>query len=122
VFDQGVYHGQWANGRAVSGTYEFADGLEYAREDWAYCTPEDRRFWSEQQAGDIGAAGELKRTDKTPRAIPAGTYDVGDGYFDAAADKVLAYGGSGDVVRDPTQAEKKWIVEKTRLSSARPAE
>jgi hypothetical protein len=35
----------------IKGTYFFADGLEYAEQDWTYCTDIDRRFYSEKHQG-----------------------------------------------------------------------
>ena len=41
------YEAEWRNGIAIHGKFTFQDGLEYKESDWEYCTPKDRRFYSE---------------------------------------------------------------------------
>lgn len=41
------------------GTYCFADGLEYADENWKYCNGHDRRFASEVREG-LNPAGNFQ--------------------------------------------------------------
>ena len=45
--------------------------------------------------------------------IPAGTYDVGDGYFDASANEVFAY--DGNRLRKPTAEQAEWAKGNCRL-------
>lgn len=47
----GRYDADWENGVAKNGKYTFADGLEYDRGNWDYCTEADRRFYSERTSG-----------------------------------------------------------------------
>jgi hypothetical protein len=64
----GKYEATWNNGVAVEvrvhqiidmlwtkrysqGKYTFKDGLEYAEENWNYCTKGDRRFFHERVEG-----------------------------------------------------------------------
>ena len=104
----------------VKGDFTFKDGLPYEKENWTYCTPQDRRFYTEMQGG-IKPAGEcqLADTDKAPE-IPAGCYDAGDGYYDPKRRAVFQYGTTGDQVRRPAAAEMKWLVAKCRVGTAAP--
>ena len=47
----GQFEATWENGRAVGtgsgGQYTFKDGLQYQEDEWEYCSPLDRRFYSE---------------------------------------------------------------------------
>ena len=86
------------------GRYVFSDGLEYDQTDegarWPYCTKHDRRYWSEYDKGVAPAGREQVAADPS-KALPAGCYDCGDGYFDPKQGKVFAWGsdGSGEALR-----------------------
>ena len=47
----GKYDATWSYGKAIDGKYTFNDGLEYQEENWTYCTPADRRFYTEHLKG-----------------------------------------------------------------------
>ena len=58
----GKFEAEWENGttmggRGAGGKYTFKDGLVHVEEEWEYCTPVDRRFYSETCNG-IKPAGE----------------------------------------------------------------
>ena len=44
----GYVEGIWEHGVLVEKKYYFADGLEYANENWTYCQNDDRRFYQER--------------------------------------------------------------------------
>ena len=101
----------------VQGEYVFSDGLKYvdpAEGDWDYCRADgDRRFYSER-IGGLRPAGDSQITNlHPPHRIPVGTYDTGDGYFNEADGKVYDY--EGEVLRDATHEEEKWIKAKCRM-------
>ena len=53
----GAFTGVWEHGVAVSGSYQFEDGLEYEEVEWDYCSAGDRRFHCER-VSYIPPAGE----------------------------------------------------------------
>eukprot|EP00455_Lapot_gusevi_P049039 TRINITY_DN6879_c0_g1_i5.p1 TRINITY_DN6879_c0_g1~~TRINITY_DN6879_c0_g1_i5.p1 ORF type:complete len:224 (+),score=23.40 TRINITY_DN6879_c0_g1_i5:78-674(+) len=135
-FQQGEFHGQgklsfpgkgsyiarWEKGRAIEGSYYFQDELEYDIESieqdgpdsWPYCTPDDRRFWSEIQNGIVGGAGVQLSNQVPPPTLPASCYDTGDGYYDPLEKHIFTY--SGEYLRTPGPEEVQWIVDKCRIS------
>ena len=54
---RGRYEAEWDHGAVVQGQMFFEDGLEYHKENWIYCSPEDRRFYVEVTKG-LKPAGE----------------------------------------------------------------
>jgi len=89
INNAGEYEGEWEFGKSVQGEYTFADGLKYQEAGWAYCTTEDRRFYSEILRG-LKPAGVSQFSDvHPPPIIPKGTYDCGDGFFDPKTQKNL---------------------------------
>ena len=60
IFANGVYNGVFRDGKEVEGEYVFDDGLVYARENWTYSTPADRRFYTERTADTVKPAGALE--------------------------------------------------------------
>ena len=48
-----------------------------------------------------------------PRNIPEGTYDIGDGFYDATQNLIFKY--NGEFKRDLEIGEEKWIIEKAFL-------
>ena len=100
----------------VAGTYTFADGLQYEEAGWSYCREGDRRFYRERKAG-IPPAGASMLSDKgkAPR-IPAGTFDVGDGYLEPSTAKVHAY-DDGTVVREAKEGEVEWALRTCRVGA-----
>ena len=58
----GIYKAFWKEGKEVSGDYTFADGLQYEKKDWKYCTLDDRRFYTEIQDG-LKPAGQSQLTN-----------------------------------------------------------
>ena len=121
----------------VKGEFSFKDGLLYKQEDWTYCTPQDRRFYTEvvDSGPGIKPAGECQLTnDEKAPEIPAGCYDAGDGYFDPERRAVFAYGSTDKQVRRPTEGDRvgptlrsrharrvKQCVEGVQRSMCRPA-
>lgn len=123
IFDDGFVEGMFEHGRQVDGQCDvhFSDGLVHRTQDWKYCTPADRRFWTEIQSG-IAPAGQTKRTNTGEKPqLPPGTFDVGDGYFDPTTHLVHDY-RTKEEVREPTEDEVKWIESKAPVSSARPGD
>jgi hypothetical protein len=78
----GKYEAVWTRGVASDGHYTFGDGLAYDESEWSYCTPGDRRFYSEHKHG-ISPAGndQLTNVVDSTRILPRGCYDVVDGYL-----------------------------------------
>lgn len=121
---QGSYHAIWEDGKEQGeGRYVFADGLEYDQtegdgQQWPYCTKHDRRYWSEYDKGVAPAGREQVAADPS-KALPAGCYDCGDGYFDPKQGKVFAWGsdGSGEALRVPTAEQIEKIQAKNRLNA-----
>eukprot|EP00039_Didymoeca_costata_P004215 m.71983 g.71983 ORF g.71983 m.71983 type:complete len:182 (+) comp12294_c0_seq1:85-630(+) len=114
----GKYEAEWRNGKAVGpqparGEYTFKDGLKFDEQDWSYCDEDDRRFYTERLEG-IPAAGESKLTNSGyVEKIPAGTYDVGDGFFDPKKNEIYNYKGDKRL-RVPTMEEGKRIMATCR--------
>lgn len=105
--------GQWKKGRLVNGTLYFADGLEFKRGDWKYCTDADRRFWTEIQTS-IKLSDEPQLTNKLiPHRIPLGSSDVGDGYMHPADGIIRSY--EGVKLRVPEDTEAEWAKSKCRV-------
>lgn len=90
-FSKGNFHGQgkivYPNGNCVEGTWNegvltqrkmiFADGLEYAENDWNYCEGEDRRFQIERLT-------EIKPLDQTLLSNdPNGLKPIKPGHYGA---------------------------------------
>lgn len=78
----GKYEATWVRGVPSGGKYTFGDGLSYEEQEWKYCTPGDRRFFTEHQHG-IEPAGrdQLANSKDLSRVLPRGCYDVVDGYL-----------------------------------------
>ncbi|AWP15150.1 putative MORN repeat-containing protein 5 [Scophthalmus maximus] len=104
---EGMFHGKgvlhfpngskheatWENGKAIQGSFTFADGLQYHEQDWDYCDGNDRRFYSERCNG-LRPAGESQLTDlHPPRVIPDSCYDCGDGFYDPTTRVITSYAG-----------------------------
>ncbi|KND00874.1 uncharacterized protein SPPG_03976 [Spizellomyces punctatus DAOM BR117] len=111
--DGGKYEAQWKNGVALSGTYTFKDGLEYAPEDWSYCTEADRRFYSERINGFRPGTPQLTNDPSGPHSIPLNTFDVGEGYFDPKDGVIYDY--EGVPLRVADEEEKEWITRHCRV-------
>jgi len=119
--DCGKYVATWERGKVVRGEYFFADGLAYvdpADAAWGYCQPNgDRRFYTELVNG-LRPAGDSQLANKhPPRKVPAGCYDVGDGFLNRQSGKVFAYGAGETELRDATQEEEQWATEKCRFGT-----
>lgn len=112
----GKFTAKWKEGKLVNGTYFYHDELEYCTQNWNYCTDADRRFWTGVQHG-IRLEDKPQLTDKSPALwIPAGTYDIGTGYYDPLDNMLYHYSGKTD--RVPTQDEIDWAVRKCRIGTA----
>eukprot|EP00164_Ancoracysta_twista_P002477 GFYU01003288.1.p2 GENE.GFYU01003288.1~~GFYU01003288.1.p2 ORF type:complete len:155 (-),score=41.94 GFYU01003288.1:430-894(-) len=115
----GKYVAKWERGKALEGTYYFADGLEYNEGDWPYCTADDRRFYTEQLYG-LKPAGQSQGTNAhPPPPVPAGAFDCNDGYLVPEEGKIYSY--DGEFRRRPTLEEAQWIVDNCRIGVNTPA-
>merc|ERR1712098_9999 len=105
--------GTWADGKMVEGKLTFADGLQFEdSDDWAFCQPTDRRFYTEQCNG-IRPAGRSQLTnDHPPRKIPEGHYDTGDGFYDPVKRIVNNYEGA--FLRYADDEEHEWNIKYCR--------
>ena len=112
----GSYKAFWKEGKEVSGDYTFADGLEYEKKDWKYCTLDDRRFYTEIQDG-LKPAGQSQLTNNRngdPK-LEEGQYDAGDGYYDfKKRDGKIRSFKTGEEMRYLEPGEDKWLKEKCR--------
>ena len=120
----GRFVGTWENGRAVDGQYEFVDSLSFEDDDeeneaagseaWSYCTPADRRFWSEQQRGSVFVVEPQLSNDDPAPPVPKGCFDVGEGYYDPSTGNVYSF-GAGEYLRKVTaEEEAEWAKTKCR--------
>lgn len=102
----------WTRGIATNLNITFKDGLIYHPEDWKYCTPQDRRFYSEICFG-LQPAGMSQLTNRVhARPIPEGCYDVGDGFYNPKDRTVNDY--EGKWIRDVEDEEHEWAVRTCR--------
>ncbi len=114
----GHFEANWEQGKAVTaetgngGTYTFKDELHCAEEEWSYCVPADRRFYSEVCQG-IKPAGRTQRTDAEPSAeVPLDWYDCGDGLYNPYNRVVYTY--SNKFLRNADIDEHEWILRTCR--------
>ena len=112
----GSYKAFWKEGKEVSGEYTFADGLQYEKKDWKYCTLDDRRFYTEIQDG-LKQAGQSQLTNNRngdPK-LEEGQYDAGDGYYDfKKRDGKIRSFKTGEEIRYLEPGEDKWLKQKCR--------
>lgn len=110
----GYYEGIWEHGKKISGDYFFYDKLKFEEENWDYCTGKDRKFNYERNHG-IKPSGQTQITNnhEGENAIPPGTYDTGDGYFDPIRTLVYSYDGK-KLLRTPDSDEVDWITRTCR--------
>lgn len=104
----GRYQATWERGYAIQGRYVFNDGLLYEDRNWQYVSQSDRRFYTEVLTGLQPAGQTLLTNERVPPKIPYGTYDTGNGYFDAATEQIMSYDGK-DVIGIPAELEEQWI-------------
>lgn len=109
-----------AGRQKVDGTFIFSDGLEYAPDEWAYCTEPDRRYFSETiSAQGIQAAGELNYFDTgIPRVVPLGCYDAGNSIYSPSTGHLSAYTNPFET-REPSEDEKRWITSRAPKASTK---
>ncbi len=114
----GSFEADWEEGKAVTketgngGSYTFKDGLKYVEDDWGYCMPADRRFYSEICHG-IKPAGRTQLTDaKDPAEIPLGWYNCGDGLYNPKNRVVYTY--DNRFLRNADIDEHEWILRTCR--------
>jgi len=106
------YEAEWENGKIVKGSYTFADGLQYADDEWEYCDGFDRRFYTEVCNG-LKPAGRSQLTNRIPpRDIPEDHYDCGDGFYNPKARIVVDY--MMRFLRNSDDDEHEWIVTTCR--------
>eukprot|EP00051_Salpingoeca_urceolata_P008957 m.110224 g.110224 ORF g.110224 m.110224 type:complete len:169 (+) comp16030_c0_seq1:88-594(+) len=114
-----TFSAKWVHGKAIgntpsAGAYTFKDGLKLEEGDWTYCDEDDRRFYSEHLNG-VEPAGRSRKVDQgEPPAIPPGTYDTGDGFYDPQNNEVKSYDGT-TVLRSPDEQEASWIITSCRV-------
>mmetsp|Transcript_1675 Transcript_1675/g.3587 ORF Transcript_1675/g.3587 Transcript_1675/m.3587 type:complete len:186 (+) Transcript_1675:225-782(+) len=113
----GKYKATWERGKMLEGEYEYYDGLKYDFDNWNYCTPNDRRFYTEIKEG-LRPAGDTLIVNQAegPKKIPPGTYDVGEGYYDPVPRRVYDY--EHVEMFTPDDAEIAWIVSQCRYNPA----
>ncbi|KAK6470791.1 MORN repeat-containing protein 5-like isoform X2 [Huso huso] len=108
------YEGIWEKGIAVEGKYTFADGLKYKDKDWEYCDGYDRKFYTEICNG-LKPAGRSQLTNlDSPREIPEGCYDCGDGFYNPQTRVIIDY--KNTFLRNADDDEHEWIVRTCRKS------
>ncbi len=93
----------------MSGSYTFADGLPHAPGKdgvWTFCTVRDRRFYEEVKEG-------MDAEVRTP-PLPAGAYDVGDGYLRPESGSVHQY-ESHELLRAASAEEASWALRSCRM-------
>ena len=100
----------------IEGKYFFYDDLEYQKQEWDYCTLQDRQFYTEIKKGLRPDGKTLITNDiNGERELPEGTYDVGDGYYDPVKRAIFDYDGT---VKRELEEEKDetegWIKERCR--------
>lgn len=115
----GKWQGTWENGKLTSGSYVFSDGLEYKQvgtNTWDYCSEKDPRFYEEIKQGnpndESGIEYDCPRGN-TVVALPSGTFDFGEGYYDPKKLSICSFTTS-DPIRVPTKEEKEFIVTRCR--------
>jgi hypothetical protein len=103
-------------GKLKSREYFFFDNLKFEPESWDYCVGEDRRFNYERNNG-IKPSGQtqLKNDPNGEQAIPSGTYDTGDGFFDPIRSLVFSYDAK-TILRTPNAKEVDWIKRTCRYN------
>jgi len=106
---------KWNRGKLVSGDYFFYDNLPFENKDWTYSTQKDRSFYTEVLKG-IRPDGKtlIVNNIEGPRLIPAGTYDIGDGFYDPVKRMICNYDGS--FKRNMEAEEEQWMVDKCRYN------
>ncbi|XP_046662953.1 uncharacterized protein LOC124355834 isoform X2 [Homalodisca vitripennis] len=112
----GVLEGFWYGGKLKYYQYDYADGLK--RDGilvWPYCKAPDRRFYSEILRGLRAGNTEQLTHNDSPRPIPPGHYDVGDGFYSPHT-KCVTDANTGEILRIPTAVEEKWIIENCRMA------
>eukprot|EP00656_Telonema_subtile_P030653 TRINITY_DN33635_c0_g1_i1.p1 TRINITY_DN33635_c0_g1~~TRINITY_DN33635_c0_g1_i1.p1 ORF type:complete len:187 (-),score=31.71 TRINITY_DN33635_c0_g1_i1:174-734(-) len=116
----GRYHGRWDRGKMIKGKYVFEDGLVYDEHSWQYCPARDRRFYVGGDEDEEEPAPQSEVIDdevsSRPIEIPAGCYDVGDGYYYPKNNCVCVY--TGEFVRHPTKDEVDWITKSCAQNNA----
>ena len=118
----GKYDATWTRGVASDGKYTFDDGLAYEETSWVYCTPEDRRYYTEKDG--INAAGRDQLVNnKGTHVLPLGCYDVGDGYLNPEDALVYSWTEEGKATRpaeektDEFTSELEWAKENCRCGA-----
>ncbi|KAK9879275.1 hypothetical protein WA026_004120 [Henosepilachna vigintioctopunctata] len=82
--------GHFYKGTMISSTFKFRDGLSCVLED--YLKFPDRRYLNAIVSGKFDPPGRERQTiSETPRKIPEGHYDVGDGFYDPKTKWVYSY-------------------------------
>ncbi len=111
--------GTWEKGKMKTGRYVFADSLEHKEineQNWDYCSSRDPRFFEEIKKGNpndkSGIEYETARGEKTV-ALPVGTYDFGEGYYDPKKLSICSF-ETGDPLRVPDKEEKEFIIARCR--------
>lgn len=110
----GQFNAEWKEGIAIEGAYTFPDGLQHKRDEWEYCSPKDRRFFSELKSPSKESLREpILTNDGHTVRIPVGTYDVGDGFLEPSTGQVKSYNGI-NVLRTADEGEIKWALDHCR--------
>ena len=87
----------------LDGSYVFSDGLNYEEPaKWDFCTYKDRRFYHEV-LNNIKNPEIEKYNERLFKAIPEGTYDTGDGFYDPEKGTIFTY--ENQFMRIPNEEE-----------------
>lgn len=109
--------GHWNHGFSSNLQLRFADGLAFSEHNWTYCMERDRRFAGEEY-GRMLPVGETKQFAKPmDYKVPDGCYNVYDGYYNPRTKCIYSYTEPDRIVRIPTSADEKWIMECCPLST-----
>lgn len=107
-----VITGHWKHGMSSDLQLQFADGLVFHEHSWSYCTPgKDRRFAKDEYRDLLPVGASIRLPQRVNFKIPAGCYNVFDGYYNPRTKCVYSLTEPERILRIPTSAEEKWIME-----------
>ncbi|XP_023011530.2 MORN repeat-containing protein 5-like [Leptinotarsa decemlineata] len=110
--------GTWKQGKLMEWSYKFIDGLQFGKY-LNYCQLPDRRFQIEKDAKLQPPEKELLTNCQPTRELPKNCYDTVDGYYNPTTK--LVYGYDNRILRVVTVEEDKYIKDKYRHETDKPA-